>query len=361
MKHRSLPLTLLALVACAAETDDPLACGAAAIAPDVGLVLTTTYETSSLDVFTAGCPDAIRKNLLVAGGDAVLRRRASGAFVLNRGADDNIVFVGASLTPEAQLSLAGCGPHDALELPDGRTLVSCYEDTHLRVIDSGAQQASRAVDLSAYADDDGLPEMDQLVLHEGKIYVSIQKLARGSGYAPSGPAVVAVLDAASLALVADITLPCEDPFTPFALTASGELAVGCVGDFLEPGRAAIASFTPGGQTSVIADEAALGGQPTALVSDAGGDLHAIVSVPDPASAFVTLEMRLVKIGAGGVATLHAYPGFTLSGLAFDSEGRVWFGNRSSTTDAGLWRLTPATGAIEGPYATGLPPLDIAIY
>ncbi|MBT6180044.1 MAG: hypothetical protein HOI23_22570, partial [Deltaproteobacteria bacterium] len=38
------------------------------------IVLTTNYETSSIDLFHPNCPDEVSKNRVVASGDAVLRR-----------------------------------------------------------------------------------------------------------------------------------------------------------------------------------------------------------------------------------------------------------------------------------------------
>ena len=111
-----------------------------------------------------------------------------------------------------------------------------------------------------------------------------------------------------------------------------------------------------GTTEVLYDGDALGGPPSALRLDPNGVLHALVAYPD---AWSTEEMRLLRLDGPAPTVLHHVSGFALSGLAFDDAGLIYVGNRSTDSTNGLW-LVDSTGAAEGPWATGLPPLEIEI-
>ncbi|MEZ4529194.1 MAG: hypothetical protein R2941_25050 [Desulfobacterales bacterium] len=53
------------------------------------------------------------------------------------------------------------------------------------------------LDLSAYADDDGIPEMNSAAIAEGKLFVTLQRLDQNNGWLPSHTAYVAVFDTAT--------------------------------------------------------------------------------------------------------------------------------------------------------------------
>jgi hypothetical protein len=364
--NRLLIITIAALCGCHTEQEDDPVPGLRLFEPGVGVALTTTYETSSLDLFAVGAPTDVRKDVVVASGDAALRLLGHRAVILNRGDASNLMLVSSSVTVEAQLALPGCGPHDVVELADGRLLLTCYEDDATRLVNLETMTVAPGPSLAVFSDADGLPEMDQLLVIGNRIYVSLQNLDRAT-YAPTGPGLVAVITLDTLEVV-DVkpgidgvqawTLPRKNPYTPLIPLNDGRLAVGCAGDMLDLDAMGIVALNPiDGSTEVLWAGSALNGAPSALRADPSGTLHALVIYPD---GWTAEEMRLLRLDAATPKVIYSAPGFNLSGLAFDELGRAYVGNRTTDATNGVWRIDPATLTAEGPFVTGLPPLELEI-
>ncbi|MBI5507742.1 MAG: hypothetical protein HY903_03200 [Deltaproteobacteria bacterium] len=368
MKHPLLVFSTLCGLACATEepaapTGDPWHLG-----PGLGLVLTSsqTYETGSLDLFQAAAPNDSRHDTVLAAGDAALRLLTHGALILDRGIPGNVTLLDDALAVVAQVALPDCGPHDAVPLPDGRLLISCYETALMAILDPASERLSAGPDLSRFADADGNPEMDRMLLANDRIYVTLQLLDRRT-YASSGLAQIAVLDASTLTLVdarpnaiglQGLELPLANPYTGITLLGDGRLAVGCAGDWSYPASIGVAAVDPAsGAASILYGGRALGGPPISMSAAPDGRLHALISFPD---GMLPTEMRLVRLDSGAATTLYRASGFNLAGLAFDAAGNVFIGNRSPDSSAGLWRIDAATGSTAGPFATGLLPVEIEI-
>ncbi|MFC1610456.1 hypothetical protein ACFL6C_05825 [Myxococcota bacterium] len=330
----------------------------------MGLVLTTTYETSSVDAFTTDDPCHLRHNLVLASGDATIRSIGDRGLVINRG-DSNLQVIGANLTPGIQVALPGCEPHDATLIADDTVLVTCYQGTTLMLVDIHDGTVTAAADLSSFADADGKPEMDQLAIDGDRVYVTLQRL--DPFFTPTGNGLVAVLDLPALTLLdVDTTtpgvqafeLPLTNPYTRLSKGPDGRLYVGCVGDWLAYAGMGVVALDPAtGQAEIVADGSTLGGPTNEVVLDRSGAPIGLVSTPD---GWNVQEMRVVKL-ADTTEVVHTIAGFNAAGLALDNRDRIYVGNRSLDNDAGLWSVNTATGQTTGPCATGLPPFAIVVF
>ncbi|MFC1610003.1 hypothetical protein ACFL6C_03535 [Myxococcota bacterium] len=366
MKTLTPPSCLVLLCAAACGNESPNDSGPAASGPQTVMVMTTTYETSSVDAFSTEDPTKMRRCLILAAGDATIRQIGNRALVLNRGDASNVQVINEDLTPGTQIAVPGCGPHDALLLDDGRVLLTCYDDVSLRLVDLEGQTCVTATDLSAFADADGLPEMDQMLRVGDRIYVSLQRLDQD--HAPTGNGIIGILDAQTLELVdtnlaqpgeQGHDLPLVNPYTRLVLGANGLIYVGSVGDWLDHSTMGVMSLDPTtGETEVAVAGATMGGPPSAIARNSAGVLFALVSIPN---GWVPTEMQLLRLAGSTPEVLYNSPGYTLAGVAVDAEGRAYVGNRSPDENAGLWIIDPLSGQQRGPFATCLPPFDIEIF
>lgn len=111
---------------------------------------------------------------------------------------------------------AAANPHDVAIGPDGSLYVSRFGSRSLLVLATDGTRST--IDLSAYADADGKPEMDGLAWVDGRLLVT---LARIQGTAPpvDAPYLVA-LEPATRSVEKLLELPCRNP--------SGELRAGAI-------------------------------------------------------------------------------------------------------------------------------------
>lgn len=95
--------------------------------------------------------------------------------------------------PEAEFALADlANPHD-VEVCAGKAFITQHGATSLAIHDPDTGAELGAVDLSAWADADGLPEASGAVLGgDGRLYVAVQSFDRDNGWASAGGAVLAV-------------------------------------------------------------------------------------------------------------------------------------------------------------------------
>jgi hypothetical protein len=371
MRHHATLLvalaTLLPLLASCGE-DGATKTTPTAFAKTVAvLTVALDYSAASHSDFPLSDPTELQDNLVLAAGDAALRPFADGTVILNRGASSNLLFLDGGAQVRNQVSLGGCNPHDALELDDGRALVTCYDGTRLLLVDPSTSVVEQGPDLSSFADADGTPDIDQLARLGDRIYVTMQRLDRGAGYVPAGNGLLAVLGPDLTLLDADPVTPglqafelaCKNPNSRLIARGSA-LFVACGGAF-GAGESVVLQFSPQtGASQILATEASLGGPVTApggFRLDANGSPLVMVAVPD---ALAPVEMRLVRLASGQAQTLYASPKFTLAGLAIDPQGRMYVANRSRDVTAGVWILDSEGHALQQ-VATALPPFEIELF
>ena len=160
-------------------------------------ILTSDFATGSTALLPANATTA-QVNLLGIHGDAVGHYQDGRIYVINRLGQDNILVLDPAdvTTPLIQFSVGnGSNPRDIEILGEGKAYVSRYASAELLVVDPRDGAELGTIDLSAYADADGLPEMDQIVRVGERAYVSCQRLDRDAGFTP-GEAFLVIIDIA---------------------------------------------------------------------------------------------------------------------------------------------------------------------
>ena len=120
-------------------------------------------------------------------GDSVVRADGGYVIVINRFQHDSVRLYDPDdlLTPLSEFSTgAGSNPQEAL-LCDGRLFVTRLELDSIGVYDPDSGLPVGEVDLSAWADDDGVPEAATMVRVAGTLYVGLQRLDRDNAWLPA--------------------------------------------------------------------------------------------------------------------------------------------------------------------------------
>ncbi len=263
------------------------------------LALTTNFQIGSFSVAPLDDPAQMSGDLGQAHGDSVARAQFGAVYVVNRYGGDNI----QRLDPERNFATLwqcsvgnGSNPHDLAQVASDKAYVTRYEAASLAIVDpsTGPECAGflrGEVDLSAFADADSVPEMDQMVVVGEYLFVSLQRLDRRT-FEPSGQSLLAVIDTSTDSIV-DV-----DPATPglqgiellgrnpFAETKglpldplSGKILVASVGSFarLDDGGIEIVNPWTLRSEGFLVTAAALGGNINDFVIAGSGRGYAVIT------------------------------------------------------------------------------------
>ena len=211
-------------------------------AQEFAFVTTTDYSTGSSSVIYLDGSYTTLVDVAELHSDAVSRYYDGLIYVVNRMGGDNIQIldpaVGFSTIRQFSVG-SGSDPHDIAFAGRTKAYVSKCNETELLIINpvSGAQTGT--VDLSSFADGDGIPEMDCMILVGDRLFVSIQRLDRNNYWLPVAPSYIAVIDTN-----ADTLLDCDpgttgiqaielvgtDPYSDIHFDPyTGLLYIACVG------------------------------------------------------------------------------------------------------------------------------------
>ncbi len=350
-----LSLTLLALLS-------PSAVSAAGKA----FVYGTDFSTGSLSAVSA-TTHAPSCDVASPHSDSRLRFFGGQLYVINRFGADNIQIVNPSTHATVrQFSVGnGANPYDIAVLSSTRAYVTRYERRELWIVDPSTGAKTGEIDLGAFADADGTPEMDRIAVVGPLAFVSLQRVDRNAGFIPTDSSLVAVIDTRTDQLVdcdpiapgvQAIHLPRTNPVTDFAFDrTTSRLLLGCAGFYgaLDGGIVAIdaAMLT---STQVVATDAALGGDCNDLVWLSPDHAYVIVSTP----SFVTQLVRWNPATGAVGPTLFDPGAFALSDVEYDGAGQLWLCD-SRFVGGAVRRFSTATDLAAGaPIVCTLPPQAI---
>ena len=337
-----------------------------ASAASKAFVFGTDFSTGSLSAISASThvPSC---DVASPHSDARLRFFGGQLYVINRFGADNIQIVNPVTYATVRQFTVGNGsnPYDIAVLSPTRAYVARYERREVWIVNPATGAKTGEIDLGAFADADGIPEMDRIAVVGPLAFVSLQRIDRNGGFVPTDTALVAVIDTRTDQVVdcdpaepgvQAIRLPRTNPVTDFAFDrTTSRLLLGCAGFYgaLDGGIVAIdaASLT---STQVLATDAQLGGDCNDLVWLSPSHAYVIVSTP----SFVT---RLVRWdpASGAVGPTLFDPGeFSLSDIESDGAGELWLCD-SRFVGGAVRRFSTATDlAVGAPIVCALPPQDL---
>jgi len=306
---------------------------ASAATTQTGVVATVAadFSSSALSVITVDPkegPRAVLNNQL-ASATSDIRVKAFGEYYYRLGGyqADNVtkVAVGSPNAPIWQYSAhdpeetVSSNPCDLVFVNSQKAYLLRYGAARAWIVNPSttteAGFKTGELDLSAYADADGVPEMAGGVIADGKLFIILQRL--DNAFCPSNTAYVAVFDVATDAEIdtglgqgdmKGIPLPVKDPLSIQYLPENNRVYVQGVGSF--PGFCDPTYDYTGGIVSI----------------------H-----PRTYATVVVLD--------DGDAGTHPYG--SISGMLIASPTRGYFVGYAGWGDNTLYRFNPTTGAVAG--------------
>ncbi|MHC4697050.1 MAG: YncE family protein [Planctomycetota bacterium] len=138
---------------------------------------------------------------LETGPESVLHAAGDWLYVVSS-AEGTVTIIDADTWSAVQTHSTGVDsePLDIAVVSPELAYVTRRSATHLLRLDLTTGATEEVVDLSFLADEDGVPDMGMMAMHEGRLFVQIRRLGPPSGQ-PVPPAYLAVVDLASETLI----------------------------------------------------------------------------------------------------------------------------------------------------------------
>lgn len=335
------------------------------------LVLSSDFSTSYYSKMNLASPYSHVNNIAFTCGDAVVRAREGRYYILGRSACDFVQVVdGATYATLAQYSTgAGTNPQDLVVCSPTKAYVSLYETNFVKIVNPQNGAALGTIDLSAFADADGLPEASGMARVGNRVFVALQRLDRPGGFVASNPSLVVVIDATTDQIVdADpglpgvqaITLTGRNPFTDVSFDpVRQKLVLGEVGNFgVQDGGVEYVNPVTLRAEGFLITESALGGDLNAvkLWTDCTG--YAIVND----ASFRTKLVRFNTCTGQALGVCLQSTGFDLSDVEIDyARAQVLVADRDFIhPGVRVLRAGTCTPLTMNPLDFGLPPYDLAL-
>jgi hypothetical protein len=345
-----------ALQGCVAQTQ--------AFVVTTDLSSTGSWGTIALDPPHAVVPSA-RDHLIFR--DAVVRTHDGLVYVINRLFADNIQVLDPTHGFATRLQCStgnGTNPHDIGFADAHKAYVTRFETPKLLIVNPSARADCTdftlgTIDLSALADADGNPDMDQTAIVDGRLYVSLQRLDIHTVLrTPARNAALAVIDTATDAVVGDIELTGENPFaaTKGLTVRGGAIYVAEAGLFgvLDGGIERVDLQSQRAEGFVVTEED-LGGDITDFVLVSDHLAYAVISPPGFTNALVAFDPTTRQI----TNTLRQSDGFTLFDIELNDRGELYLADRAlRAPGVRIFRAADGAPLTDAPLDLVLPPFEI---
>lgn len=329
-------------------------------------VYATDYSTGSLSA-AALQPRTVACDVASPHSDASLRFYGGQLYVVNRFGGDNIQVVHPSTYATVrQFSVGnGANPHDIAFASATKAYVTRFQSNDLWIVNPSTGAHTGTISLAAFADPDGLCEMDRLHVVGPLLFVSLERIRTDQGYAPDDSGLVAVVDMRTDAIVdcdpavpgvQAILLPLTNPFTAFQFdAATSRLLIGCAGAF-GANDGGIVRVDPVNLRAdgVAITEAALGGDVNDFVW--GGPQKSWAVTAD--AAFVTHLVSWSAQTGSMLATLWTPGGYSLADIE-RAGNELWVCNNSFSTPRVRVFSTVTDAVVGSDVVCALPPVALS--
>jgi DNA-binding beta-propeller fold protein YncE len=332
--------------------------------PERAFIIATDFQTGSFGTVGLDATHAVQgisQQRRVA-SDSIVRPYGGRVYIVNRFGADNIQVLdpSANFATRIQCSTgSGSNPNDIAFASATKAYVPLFARAQLLVVNPSAAAdcggfVRGSIDLSAFADSDGIPDMSQAAVVGDRAYVSVQRLAN---FVPAARGALIEIDTTNDTVVKEIELTGQNPFaqTKGLTVRGGALFVSEIGSFgvndggLE--RVDLGTATPSG---FLISEAEIGGDITdfVLVTDQTG--YAILSKADFTTAVVAFDLDR------RAATATLLSGGNFADIELSPRGELFVSDRS-VDHAGvrIFHASDNSEVTAAPINLGLPPFDIA--
>ena len=333
------------------------------------VITTTDYSSGSFSSLDLSTNTATNDHLTIH-SDATVRTYRDKVYIINRLGQDNVIVLnrGDLKTPLTQYSAGnGSNPHDMAFVSEEKAYISRYGRTHLLIVNPVTGDSLGVVDLSGFADADGLPEVSQLALYGNYLFAACQRLDRDNGWVPTDVSVIAVVDVmtdqvvdvdANTAGVQGIVMAGKNPAGAMQRGNKWFLSAVNTFDDLTDGGIEVIDLANLRSEGVVIGEGAFGGNLSSLAMVSDGEGYVVVLNASFVNAVKRFDLAMQSVSS---------PLDGLTGGFVPSLGI--FGGRLYVLDQGSFADPAAVGVrvydvktdelVAGPISTGLLPTSIA--
>ncbi|MBN2071147.1 MAG: T9SS type A sorting domain-containing protein [Candidatus Krumholzibacteriota bacterium] len=353
------------IVTCLLVISFPFSAGAV----DYAFVTTTDYESGSAARILLDGSHTTATGIASIHSDAVARWYNELVYVVNRGGADNIQILdpGAGYATIGQYSTGnGSNPQDIAFRSETKAYISTFDTNELLIMNTITGEITGSIDLSSFADGDGLCEMAYIFIKHDILFVAIQRIDRNNYWGPVGDSYIAVIDCAADTLidcdgavpgVQSIPLTGTNPFSEIIFDeASGKLHLSCVGWFgMQDGGIEIINPYTFQSEGYLLTETAAGGDINNFDLAGGAKGYAVVTN----SSFHTELVSFDRASGTKTATLYSPGAWVINDIGISPYGELFLADQTPT-DPGIRVYDTATDMeiTSHPIDTGLPPFDI---
>lgn len=347
--------------------------------PEKPQVPAETMLLAAASDFTTGTLSAITLNdikpypdLLPLHSDAIVYTEGNNSFILNRLGADNVVSfsVHENFHVSYEVSIGQhSNPASVAVISASMAAVALAGKNHLTIINPANGESVQQVDLSKWADADGLPETSAVFYKNGFLYVALQRLNRhvtgSSTWPPVGDSYLLKIDTSDFSIIKEFVTPFTNPAAKFThYSGRNSIVVAAPGNFgvnyqLDGGLIEYDLDTDSFLTSPLT-EAQAGFEIThgVIVSETlGFVIGSDASQNSILAAFDPQSHAIIKI----IAT-HS---FSTGGYFSDfivHNNRLYLADRNSTNPGvRIFDTTSLTEITSTPVSTGLPPFSLAVF
>ncbi|MDY6850449.1 MAG: choice-of-anchor U domain-containing protein [Thermodesulfobacteriota bacterium] len=173
------------------------------------VICSTDYTTYAHSLIPIDRPRTARNNLVPTDAETTVAAYGRYFYRIEKFRSDNVIKfdMDAPTTPVWQFSTNDAGsdvssnPYDLIFVSSVKAYLLRYGTTKAWIVNPSATTAAEfkigEIDLSDYADADGIPEMAGAVIADGKLFIICQRLDRDNWWEPSNTAYVAVFNTAT--------------------------------------------------------------------------------------------------------------------------------------------------------------------
>jgi hypothetical protein len=299
--------------------------------------------------------------------DAVVRTRGGLVYVVNRLFADNLQVLDPQQGFATRLQCStgnGTNPHDIAFAGDHKAYMSLFERPDLLIVDPAAPRSCAgftlgSIDLSALADPDGVPDMDQMAVVDDRLYVALQQLDIHTVLrVPAQNGRLAVIDTRSDSIVGSIELSGKNPFaaTKGLTVRNGGIYLAEAGLFgvMDGGLERVDLATQQAEGFFVT-EADLGGDITDFVLVSDHLAYVIISRPGFTNALLAIDPTTRQI----TNTLRDVGGYTLFDIELNDRGELYLGDRTrNASGVRVFRASAGMPLTDRPLNLILPPFEL---
>jgi len=333
------------------------------------VIATVAGDFSAGQLATVSADGTVTDAIFPTTTDPVVEVDGDRVILLDRSSENTVRVYDAAdwSAPLVELSTGdGSNPQDAAFCGDV-LVVSTYAGTSLGLYDGATGLSRGALDLSPYADADGVPEADAIVRGpDGHLYVSLNKLDTSAlpWTSADGSGTIVRVDCETVTITEDWTVGPNPSISPHPADPNTILVR--TGDYYNDDYSvkldgALQTFDPvaGTVSEPLLTEAAFGYNLGSLAGNRGG--HAML-VADDAYSWTVFCLDLTTFEATPTTAVDSFIGDAVTA----PDGTAWIAYRQGYAGsgapviAGLVAWNPETCMSADPVSTLFPPYSLAI-